>query len=214
MNEEIRKKVEEAKVVTIEPDLGNGQGVVIQGGMILTAAHCLSFTKAQSLMLGDHYLVELLGRNGEKIVAEVAAIEPASDVAVLVEPDNQKFFQESDHYLEYIEQVDPLEIRKVEVSMRQLGVSDNKEIAFVSAHTGDWIQGEFQVFNPFSSTLCFEASSNIIGGTSGGPIVDNDGRLISVVSKASGSEGVFTVGTQPLLSNALPLWVLGASSNV
>ena len=70
--------------VLIGTKAGLGQGVLVTGGMILTAAHCLWFTTEGAQMAMDEYHVEnILARNGACLRAATLAVDPVSDIAVL-----------------------------------------------------------------------------------------------------------------------------------
>lgn len=48
----------------------------------------------------------------------------------------------------------------------------------------------------------------IEGGTSGGPVVDDAGRLVGVVSHAAETSGATQPGMIPVARLALPRWIL------
>lgn len=73
---------------TVQLPKRGGRGVLVAGGYILTAAHCVGWSHEGGMALGDHYLEEVRTRDGRAFRLEVAAVEPVADVAVLAEPDN------------------------------------------------------------------------------------------------------------------------------
>jgi hypothetical protein len=60
---------------------GGGQGVLVNGNLIITAAHCLDWSCDGELVLRKHS-VEVRTRQGELKVTPIA-IEPVKDIAVL-----------------------------------------------------------------------------------------------------------------------------------
>jgi hypothetical protein len=64
--------------------------------------------------------------------------------------------------------------------------------------------------NSPSSSVCLETPSTLIeGGTSGGPVVDDEGLLIGVVSNTGGSASdTEHRGSLPVAHLALPRWIL------
>lgn len=82
------------------------QGVIVPCGLIVTAAHVITWEGTGSMALGDNYIEDI--RVGDrKIRAQVYAAEPVSDIAVLGAPDDQGPLAEA--YETCIESLDPLE---------------------------------------------------------------------------------------------------------
>src|SRR5260221_2969585 len=77
-----------------------GQGVLVPGGFILTAAHCVDWTvKGNSMgILGDHFLESIETRSGAKFRVRPCAVEPVSDIAALGEPDNQELAEDCEAF--------------------------------------------------------------------------------------------------------------------
>jgi S1-C subfamily serine protease len=87
LSEETRKRVEKA---TVRLTKKSGQGVIVPDGLILTAAHCIEWCCEGGMVLGDFFLEEI-EFGGQKIVAQVYAVEPVSDIAVLGRPTIRRF---------------------------------------------------------------------------------------------------------------------------
>jgi hypothetical protein len=68
-------------VVSIRKNIG--QGILIPGGLVLTAAHCVSFSTDGAMVLGDRF-VEEIGTSNGPLKLNPMAVEPVSDIAVLV----------------------------------------------------------------------------------------------------------------------------------
>src|SRR5262249_32084812 len=63
-------------------DLG-GQGVLVPGGLILTAAHCIKWSGTGAMVLGDYFVERIKTRDGRSFRASVCAAEPVADIAAL-----------------------------------------------------------------------------------------------------------------------------------
>lgn len=58
-----------------------GRGVLVRGGIILTATHGINFNTAGDMALGGFYVEDVLTATGELVKAGPLAVEPVSDVA-------------------------------------------------------------------------------------------------------------------------------------
>ena len=70
-----------------------GQGVLVSGNLIITAAHCIAFRCEGEMVLGDYFIEEIKTCERELKVA-LLAVEPVSDLAVLGSLDTQAFAKE------------------------------------------------------------------------------------------------------------------------
>jgi S1-C subfamily serine protease len=183
---------------TVHMENKDGQGVLIPGGFILTATHCINWSGKGEMVLNDNtFLTSITTKSGQRLLVSPVAADPLSDIAVLGAPDNQEFSDEADTFEEWCEKTEP-----VPVSMTVPRVRRPQPIGILS-HTGDWIEGTLARFsNNGGSATIKTTADRILGGTSGGPVVDHQGRLLGVVS--NGSE----MGSVPLVCLALPHWVL------
>jgi hypothetical protein len=84
----------------------------------------------------------------------------------------------------------------------------------VLTHKGSWGKGTitrhgFPDDSPFPA-VCLETPATLIeGGTSGGPVIDDAGRLIGVVSNSGGAEkDTEHNGVLSIAHLALPRWIL------
>lgn len=57
----IQEVVLKESIVTVNED---GQGFLVKGGFILTAAHCIDYQDFESTALGDHYWASVTTKNG------------------------------------------------------------------------------------------------------------------------------------------------------
>jgi hypothetical protein len=58
------------------------QGVLVPGGFILTAAHCINWSRTGAMALGDHY-IETMASDGVTYKIGPFAVEPVMDIAAL-----------------------------------------------------------------------------------------------------------------------------------
>ena len=201
----IQAKVAAATVIL--PGQG-GQGVLVEGNLILTAAHCIKFNceghMVLSEVLGGDFIEEIETAKGRLKVGPLA-IEPVSDIAVLAALDGQVFYEESEAVEQFCRTTKPLTVGQRDYDLF-------KEFpAFVyNGNTGIWTEGTAQQCNDrsFCAMLWFDYYEQIEAGTSGGPIVDESGTLIGIQSNvlARGSEGKY-MGRFPRPHLALPVWI-------
>ncbi len=87
-------KAETKRVIdaTVRVDGMLGQGVLVHGGFILTAAHCINWKVDGGLALGDHYVEVVSAKSGKHLSVGVVTADPVSDIAVLGSLDDQEFF--------------------------------------------------------------------------------------------------------------------------
>src|SRR5690242_9920977 len=89
ITDEIKDRVARA---TVRLTAVGGQGVLVPGGYILTAAHCINWDGRGGMTNGDDYFIEPIEtRDGTKLLAGPCAVEPMSDLAVLCSPDSNEY---------------------------------------------------------------------------------------------------------------------------
>jgi hypothetical protein len=222
-------KAEAARVVNAtvrtESEKGRGQGVLVAGGFVLTAAHCMAWNGDGAMALGDHVAEAITTMSGANLRVRMLAADPLSDIAVLGSLDNQESYEEVEAFEGWCEDTTPVPImlsvpgalrpfqsRQRNLSGKFLSPEPKTLAVRVRSHKGKWIEGK--VFGGFapprSGRFSFEAADQIESGTSGGPILDSTGRLIGIVS-VSGSNprhGEKCMGFLPVACVALPSWVL------
>ncbi len=214
--DDIARKIVERATVRLQ-GLG-GLGVLVGAqedartpGFILTAAHCVKHYNTGGMALGEHCLERILTHDEQQLLVSVCIVEPVTDIAVLEEADSSvlydtPLYDQAEGFMDFCESTTPVPICTVEP-----GQSDNTyEEEFpihIFTHGGTWIEGTAKVGTPDASTLCLKAP--IESGTSGGPVVNELGELVAVVSWSGGVAGGTTVGLSPRPHRALPIWVWG-----
>jgi hypothetical protein len=189
-----------------------GQGVLVTNGFILTAAHCISANYDGRMAQGDYFIEEIETTRG-KLKATPYAVEPVSDIAVLGPLDDQEFCDEVTQFEDFCEKTKPLRLCLKKFAWRF------EFPIWIYTHKKTWIKGKAENFsikkNP--STISIKTDKNIEGGTSGSPIINEQGELVAVVSTGGGNlevdhDGNFYMpisreGNSPLPKFALPVWL-------
>ena len=180
-----------------------GQGVLVSGNHILTAAHCIDFNCEGWMALGDDSIEKIKTCKGELKVAPLA-VEPVSDLAVLGSLDDQVFTKEAEDFEKFCEDTKP-----VPLCRREDFVLFQKFQVHIYTHKGTWVTGSAMQCREDAQALSVEADQQIEGGTSGGPIINDSGELVGIVSHFSlATEGQHQCwGLTPRPHLALPVWV-------
>ena len=197
MSEDLDRVKADVTEATVQlPKLG-GLGVLVPGNLILTAAHCISWESSGGMMLGDFYIEEVECRE-HRVKVRPLAVEPVSDIAVLGGLDNQEFNQEATAFDAFCENTKPISIC-TEVPL------DVEFRVYFLTHEGLWIGAEARRWHDDSPCLWFDvdAGKAIRGGTSGSAIVNEQGKLVGIVSNAVGAGG-----RTPCPHLALPVWAI------
>jgi Trypsin-like peptidase domain len=201
LSEQMQHIIAQACVTVISHD-GRGQGVLVAGGLVLTAAHCVAFTTDGTMVLGDYFIHELQTTHGPLKVQPVA-VEPVADMAALGALDGQEFPEETEAFEAWCTHTPP-----VPVCLEPLPLLDPFPI-YIYTHRGTWIQGSAQLPHEDAHQLWIEVAAQIEGGTSGSPIVTARGELVGIVSHSTFSEDrVSCVGLTPRPHLTLPGWVM------
>ena len=102
------------------------------------------------------------------------AVDLSHDLAVLGVPDTQTS-KEAGAFEEYLETVAPVALCAEEFP------PCTPFSVHIHAHTRRWVKGRAEQ-GPDGSLIMIEAEAAISGGTSGGPVVTDSGRLLGLVS--------------------------------
>ena len=196
------------EAATIRLTKMGGQGVLVPGGFILTAAHCIDWAGTGGMALGDHFVEKVRTRDGRKFLAEVYAVEPVADIAALGAPDGQVLYDDCEAFETFAE-----DTPAVALFPRAVEVDENLRI-YVRGHKGNWITGRATRYGlpgkPPNGAVCLHAEQRIVGGDFGGPVVDRFGRLVGLVSWSGEQvewDGGFR-GMTPTPWTALPCWLM------
>jgi len=198
---DIQELVSKATFEIQTKERGTGLCVMIDGGFIITAAHCVDWDITGMMATGEFYLNKIKTVSDD-LTATPLAVEPVSDIAILGSPDSQVFCHESFAFDKLCECVTPVKLlRSIPKQLKPFPV-------WVRTHLETWVAGT-ATFSGENSTFAYETDIEIANGTSGGPIVNHRGELVGVVSHGTNSctEGKY-LSVAGLLPLALPAWVI------
>jgi hypothetical protein len=201
LSHEIKALVEQA-TVSLTP--GRGRGSLVNGSLILTAAHCVPFECYDRETKLDELRRPIIIRNipdGDKgILTKPFAAEPVEDVAVLGALDKQ---EDAEQFKAFCERTTPLKLCDAEFPLF------NKFPVHVFTHEGGWVAGLAQQCQINGTALLVEFEKSIPGGTSGSPIINNDGVVVGIISWVSepNSNGRCS-GSAPRPMLTLPVWMV------
>jgi hypothetical protein len=207
ISSDVKKRVAGATFKIHTKERGNGQCVLVDGGLIITAAHCVDWDCSGRMAQGEFYLSNITTGSGD-LLADTVAVEPVSDIAVLGCPDNQSFPDESDAFDELCERIAPVKLlKRTPKAFKPFPV-------WIRTHFKNWVAGNATYYGS-NSTFAYKTESEILCGTSGGPIVNHAGELVGVVSHGpiSRSQGKY-VSAAGLLPLALPAWIIARTSRL
>ena len=178
-----------------------GMGVVIPGGLIVTASHCLP--RLPEPMLGGDDLVPVriasFMRSGQKATGFVVFADPCADIAVIGTPPDDGPVEEFERFLALH---DPAPVR-----FREFAPPVKMRLR-VCSHRGRWHQGQCEFLRGGRATIYLRlipSKDRIGGGTSGSPGFDDEGSVIAILSSAALNQ---PEGFMSRLDAALPLWLL------
>jgi hypothetical protein len=200
-------KTQAAHVINATVHLDNlgGQGVLVPGGFILTAAHCIRWNgEAGMAAMGDRFMESITTKSGARFRVGPCAVEPLSDIAILGSlDDHDVFFDDCEQFEKWQELTMAVHLAN---TMPPFGVPIPVRIL---THEGNWIGAAVTRWGHRlrSAVFSIEAEDRIHGETSGGPVVDSSGQLLGVVSHFTEvAAGEKCNGALPIAHLALPRW--------
>ena len=176
--------------------------MLVGSGLILTAAHCLDYDSdtGAGITLGDSPVVEIETADGTKLKTTPWVIESVCDVALLGPLDSQAFSKQVRALEGFCRRTKSVPIFRGVVSERPLPV-------LIRSHQKKWIKGDVTLLGSSAHRVELEAEEQIVGGTSGGPIVTHDGTLVGIVSHCTEApQGDVCEGLIPMAHLTLPVW--------
>jgi hypothetical protein len=167
-----------ARAVVRIPRRG-GRGIVVPGGFVVTAAHCIGWSAEGGMALGDYSREEIVSADGRSLTVQPLAVEPVSDLAVLGALDGQVFPEAADAFEDFCDTTEPV----------WLAIDDFELFvplaAYLFTHNKGMIPVRIQQVACGAATLHMQADEQIEGGTSGSPpLPDLGGRGEHAVHRA------------------------------
>jgi len=176
-----------------------GRGVLVCNHLVLTAAHCIKWDCDGYMALEAYF--EKIKTGKIEFTAQILAVEPVSDIAVLGPPDTQRLPREYDLFQESCNNIKP-----VPVYMR----NDLPETfrVHIYTHKAKWITGQAKYQKPWNS-IYIETDEQVENGDSGGPIINDSGEIVGIVSSMNEKYDNQSKcnGFAPLPHLTLPVWV-------
>lgn len=196
---EIKENIEKATVHFVKSE---ALGVLVNEKYVVTAAHCIECDLSGGKTLGRVIVEEITTSNGEKLKVAAIAIEPVKDIGLLGSLGGQTFFDEAESFELFCDRT-----KAVALNMKELELGRSFPI-HIYTHKDTWVKGQATHNIDWSPTLLIEPDEPIECGTSGGPIINESGELISIVSNFNlVDENQKQEGIAPRPHLALPLWV-------
>ena len=152
------------------------------------------------ITLGDAIKHEIKTAAGQILQVTPWAIEPVSDVALLGPMGGQEC-------PEMVKALKTFCLKTKAVPLYLGKLSEEPLPVWIRTHKGGWIHGEVAQYGQCSHRVRIKAREQIEGGTSGGPIVTEDGELVGIVSRSSESWGE-CFGQIPRPHLTLPAWAV------
>jgi len=190
-------KFKNVELATVRLPSLRGQGVLVSGGIVLTAAHCVEY--GGKGLLGPDTLVPMVTGSGSSITGQLLAIEEFSDVAAVSVRDPMKYDCTNDPFEKFVE-----ETAGIKVCWKEIETNESISVRILT-HNKGWIRGETRITHADGPLLAIVTEEAIEGGTSGGPVVNDAGELVGVVS--NGTYTNHCPGLTPQICLALPVWV-------
>jgi hypothetical protein len=149
---------------------GGGRGVLVPGGYILTAAHCIYWDFSGDMVLSDYY-ENVETADGISLVLKVVAVEPVADIAVLESPDCQERSEaEVEAFEQFVTRTRPVPLYRGEMklcnSRKELGPGDYAVSVHVLNKDRSWVKATAAVTSLDEPTIRLDPDKYIDGGAS------------------------------------------------
>ena len=177
-----------------------GRGVLIPGDKILTAAHCIEWSHNSEMALGERFLETVETSDGRTFCLSPIFVEGTLDIAVLEDPCIPELNAESAIFNEWCDETAAVPLSTIATEL------DAEFPIKIWSHEGKWIQGRGHFWNWDRRSVHINADEQILGGTSGSPVIDEHGGLLGVVSHCSDTGGPCD-GEIPFPPRALSVWL-------
>jgi S1-C subfamily serine protease len=183
-----------------------GRAVLIPGGFVLSAAHCIGWSAEGYTALDGGSLETGQAADGRSLTLNVLALEPVPEIAILGSPDDQRFSEQAEDFARFVEETEPVPLFRGEIPL-----FPDTMLVLIFNRNRRWVLATAKIFHPNDVRMVIAADERIEQGASGGPIVTLSGELVGVVSwcSVSAHEGAYR-GQAPRPLFALPVWAVNA----
>ena len=191
-----------ADVANATVSVPGGLGVLVNDWLIVTAAHCVTWSLEGDMVIGRPSFEPIAAHGRETMFAALTlAVEPVKDIAVLGSPVHDEFEEERIDFEEFCRNTKPVPVYQSDLE------SEDTFPVHIYTHKETWVTGIATGFG--GAAFSVVADEQIEGGTSGGPIINDSGELVGIVSNfTETAEGLpKSQGSVPYPALALPVWV-------
>ena len=159
---------ERARAATVALPKVGSQGVLVPGGFVLTAAHCVTWYTTGAWRWATTASSPCGMRSGKIFRMEVFAVEPVSDIAVLGSADEQALSEDAEAFEAFSNETHPVPVRDDDFKL------DAAVDVYVLTHRDTWVAARASHHGSFGigGAVWLRAEADIEGGTSGGPVID------------------------------------------
>jgi hypothetical protein len=180
---------------------GGGVGVLV-GNVILTAAHCVNHGVVGPMAKDGAHVEEIETFQCRRLKTALLAVELVYDIAVLGSLDSEDWPKEANAFQQFCRATKPVSLAMSDVRSGQcLTVS-------IRNRDGTWVEGSVMVHRNDLPGYYFETKVVIENGASGGPVLNQRGELVGLVSTTHDENCHKLQGLWcPRPLRALPVWV-------
>jgi hypothetical protein len=200
LSKELQTIVENA---TVRLTKEGGLGVLVCDNLIITAAHCIPCRcdgRMDDIYANPEnpfeFIVEIEANNGEKFQVEPLAVEPVFDIAILLPLTHDDLCDEYFRFVDFCDRT-----KSVPVSLSD-NVRGDEFPVYIYTHKETWMTGSVKINVSYQPIVTVVSSQMFELGQSGGPVVNESGELVCIISHGGGYEE-----SCPRPSMTLPVWI-------
>jgi hypothetical protein len=199
LKETLRERVAAA---TVQIAGKTGQGVLVPGHLILTAAQCITYGGDGRMGPGNRFVEDVRTADGSLLKVALEAVEPVSGIAALGTPESQTRSADYDEPDAFFERTAPVQIYWGDLEWSK------PYAAYIYTHKREWLSAKVRRWGQTGQLISLDAARGIEFGSSGGPVVNESGQLLGVVSQGGGTDGQALLADPiPRPSLVLPIWI-------
>jgi len=197
LSKDIKARVAQA---TVELDETGGRGVLVEGDLIITAAHCIAVSEEMSPGQVDNETLIITSNGSQSILVQVLAAEPVQDIAALggIGGHYPSSPEDVERFEIFCENTTPLPICQREFEF--------EFPIFIYDHKARWLTGKADPTRSRYLHYIHLDQPTIEQGASGSPVVNDTGELLGILVREGAPPGFFILIPRPHLT--LPVWVV------